>query len=88
MQQSTGFHVGSFLSWQIAEFFLASHHGGEGTVFPPCRLFHQLFRNGFVCFMGKCHSVFELSVSGISAKLQEWMEAAESCGLENSTGRV
>lgn len=32
MQQSTGFHVGSFLSWQVAELLLAFQHGGEGTV--------------------------------------------------------
>lgn len=29
--------------------------------------------------------VFELSVAGISAKLQELVEAAESRGLENGT---
>lgn len=32
--------------------------------------------------------MFELSMAGISAKLQEWMEAAESSGLEKSTRSV
>jgi len=34
VQRSAGLRVGSFLAWQIAEFFSASQRGGEGTVSP------------------------------------------------------
>lgn len=89
MQQSTGFHVGSFLSWQVAELLLAFQHGGEGTVCVCVCVpwFHQLFRNYFGYFMGMCHSV-SLVWQGSLQSCRSGRKLQKSGGLEKSTGSV